>query len=164
MDSRTNAAALAVDRYRWEDLINELFQRGADVRESGAFLLGTVAGAHRQVEDVIYYDDLDPHALEAGYVVLHADAFCQLWDRCNARNLQVVADIHTHPELARQSRIDQVNPMIQVRGHLALILPRYAKQPFGMDEVGMYHYRGSYAWDDIGFSRIHHHLLVRNRQ
>jgi hypothetical protein len=48
--------------------------------------------------------------------------------------------------------------MIQVRGHIALILPRFARVPFSLQEVGMYRYRGAYDWDDIGGAEINQAL------
>lgn len=70
----------------------------------------------------------------------------RVWRICAARNLEVVADIHTHPGGYRQSDIDRENPMIAERGHIALIMPHFARRAFGPGEIGIYELRGLKDW------------------
>jgi proteasome lid subunit RPN8/RPN11 len=124
-----------------------LRQRGAGVRESGAFLLGTREGEARVIKHFIPYDDIDPHALR-GMILFDGAAMDQVWSICDERGLDVIADIHTHPAGYGQSDIDRANPMISERGHIALIMPDYARRAFGPGEVGMYELRGAGHWLD----------------
>ena len=103
---------------------------GLGRRESGAFLLGSRRGVRRRIERFVYYDDLDPHALDSGIVDLDGAAFGALWSLCRSTGLSVVADVHTHPDRAFFSGTDRANPMIAELGHLALVLPTYAQAPF----------------------------------
>jgi proteasome lid subunit RPN8/RPN11 len=42
--------------------------------------------------------------------------------------MEVLADVHTHPGLdSSQSETDRTHPMISESGHVALIVPSYAK-------------------------------------
>jgi hypothetical protein len=95
-----------------------------------------------------YYDDLDPHCLDKGYVNFDGRAYGKLWALCRESGQIVVADIHTHPGRARQSWTDQQNPMIAQKGHVALLLPNFALHRNRLDELGVYEYLGSYHWNE----------------
>jgi hypothetical protein len=67
--------------------------------------------------------DLDPHALESGIVIMRSTGFTALWARCRARRMDVLADVHTHPdEHLRKSEADRTNPFIPEVGHVVLCL------------------------------------------
>ena len=144
----------------WRKLFRELHHRTGERHESGAFLLGHLTKRGRQVEEVVYYDDLDPHAYRTGVVVMHAASFGMLWDRCKSSGLSVVADIHVHPRAAFQSRADRKNPMIAVTGHLALIVPNFARPPVALKSLGFFEYRGSHRWRSLGGPQIRRFLRI----
>ena len=144
----------------WRELLRELHHQTGEHHESGAFLLGYLTKRGRQVEEVVYYDDLDPHAYRTGVVVMHAASFGMLWDRCKSSGLSVVADIHVHPRAAFQSRADRKNPMIAVAGHLALIVPNFARPPVALKSLGFFEYRGSHRWRTLGGSQIRCFLRI----
>src|SRR5690242_6283733 len=104
--------------------MGELRARGRGRHESGAFLLGRAEQGVIRVEDVIYYDELDPDAYSTGVCVLYGGSFNTLWARARERKLGVVADIHTHLGGAQQSLAERTNPMIALSGHWALIVER----------------------------------------
>src|SRR5205085_2828544 len=87
--------AVSMPRRLWRDLMSDLRTRGEGRRESGAFLLAP-PGADRVAAHVCY-DDLDPCALDTGIIVFHGCGYVPLWQLCEARQLRVVADVHTHP-------------------------------------------------------------------
>lgn len=130
----------------WTRLLEQLRERGQGERESGAFLCGSMDDGARRISSYALYDDLDPGALEQGLVRLGSGAFTKLWRICEERQCTVVADIHTHPFGARQSPSDRANPMIALRGHIAIIVPRYAAEPVRLGELGVYQYLGKHRW------------------
>ena len=129
--------------------MRELNRRGANVRESGAFLLGrrTQEGTGEIVE-FAYYDDLDPHCLNSGIVEFSGLAYGKLWNVCEKSGLSVVADVHTHPGAPWQSELDRTHPMICQRGHFALIVPRFADRVYGPQDLGIYEYVGRKNWNN----------------
>lgn len=141
-------------------LLAELHRRTEELHESGAFLLGRVEGQRREVERIIYYDDLDACAYQTGVVVMHADSFGRLWDLCRACRLSVVADVHVHPQEAWQSLADRDNPMIAQRGHLALIIPDFARLPVRLRDLGFFEYQGEHDWRKLGGRRVTRFLHV----
>lgn len=132
----------------WKELVTGLRARGRDVRESGAFLLGTI-GETRSVSDIVFYDELDPHVSDTGIIVFNGACLADLWRLCRERGCSVVADVHTHPGSSRQSRSDERHPMIAERGHLSMIIPDFAAEPVRLKEVGLYRYLGNFQWETL---------------
>jgi proteasome lid subunit RPN8/RPN11 len=131
----------------WRRLIASLRERGrCYTRESGAFLLGHAGEGRVRVTDFMLYDDLDPDCLDSGIVRFDGGYYGALWDYCATRKVSVVADVHVHPDDSMQSHSDRAHPMIPVRGHIALILPRYARSPLRRRDMGIHRYEGSKAW------------------
>lgn len=144
----------------WDTLLAELHRRTEETHESGAFLLGHADDQGRQVEHVVYYDELDPDAYQTGVVVMYAASFGQLWELCRARKLSVVADVHVHPEGAWQSFSDRDNPMIAQQGHLALIVPDFARPPVRFKTLGFFEYLGEHKWRDLSGKRVTRFLHI----
>lgn len=137
---------------QWRELLAGLRARGRGVRESGAFLLG-MPGTAARVSTFVLYDDLDPNCLDTGIVRFDGRYLGGLWDRCRREGLEVIADVHTHPLGVGQSLVDQANPMIARAGHVALIVPDFARSYVGVAEVGIYRYLGGKRWDAISRNR-----------
>jgi proteasome lid subunit RPN8/RPN11 len=127
--------------------LRELRKRGLGKRESGGFLLGRYTGNCRVVEDFVPYDEIDPDCLR-GAILFDGSKMDLVWELCRARNLQVVADVHTHPGGYGQSGIDQANPMIPERGHIALIVPNFADKIYMPGQIGIYEFCGGNRWQN----------------
>ncbi len=143
---------------RWVSLLAELDRRGERRHEAGAFLLGGRTGHLREVQDIVFYDDLDPETYSSGVCILHAPAFAALWSMCRARGLTVVGDIHTHPDVAFQSEADRTNPMVARDGHIAIIVPNFATGRPARETLGVFEYRGDHAWTDHSGARARRFL------
>jgi len=137
----------------WRQILAELERRGENYHESGVFLLGVEHEGRREVLDAIYYDQLDPDAYSSGVCVLHGSAFAKLWALCRERNLTVVADAHTHPVEAFQSSSDKANPMVAQVGHIAIIIPNFAREPVLLPHLRIYEYCGEHEWMDCSPAR-----------
>ena len=137
---------LRINRLLWHNLIAELRSRGGNYRESGAFLLGKPKT--NRVCMLTYYDDIESTALDSGYVSLTGEAFAKLWQLCQDRGLEPLADIHTHGgKWTGQSLTDKTNPFVAFPGHLSLIVPYYAqKNSWSLSGVGIYEYLGNHKW------------------
>lgn len=150
----TPAPLLEVPAALWAELMTHLREQGAGVRESGAFLLGRKTDAGRVVQRFVPYEQLQPDAFSNDYVSLKADSFAKLWEVCRATGLTVVADVHTHPFGPGQSRSDRTNPMVALNGHIALIVPRFAKGNPCPIELGLYVYQGNHQWASYSGSDV----------
>jgi hypothetical protein len=132
----------------WHEIVGDLYRRGENRHEAGVFLLGTVRDGRREVTAAVYYDELDPGAYATGVCVLHGDAFAKLWALCRERKLTVVGDAHTHAGPGQQSDSDRTNPMVARAGHIAIIVPDFARWPIRRHRLGVYEYRGQHEWTD----------------
>jgi hypothetical protein len=148
--------ALQIRRRAWSQLIAELALRGGGHRESGAFLLGRRRGRRPRVTHVVYFDDLEPGSLN-GAVHLTTSAYSELWAMCRDLAVEVLGDIHTHPgDMIGQSHIDEDNPLVAQAGHIALIVPHYARGTIDLRRTGVYEYRGDAGWTTRTRGLSHH--------
>ena len=154
-----NPVLLNMTAQRWHALMKVLADAGAGERESGAFLLGRQLKGQREVHNWLPYHLADPTSLNYDYVRLGPAAFSRLWERCQILELEVVADIHTHPRGPQQSPSDRAHPMIAIAGHLALIAPHFAQGVIGTDAISVNRYLGSGRWESFlgqaAAARIH---------
>jgi hypothetical protein len=137
---------LAVNADLWRHGIAELRKRSANVRESGAFLLGRYDNGCRVIEEFVFYDDIDPGCAAAGYIHFDGRKLGLVWKRCRETGRALVADVHTHPGGYGQSSIDKENPMHPHKGHIGLIVPYYALRDSAPGKIGIYEYMGGFAW------------------
>lgn len=142
------APKLQITRLQWFMLTGELRRRGNCVRESGAFVLAP-RGSIRPVR-FVYYDDLAPGCLAEGYIRFPGEGYVPLTRICQQDQLRIIGDVHTHPgDWTGQSGADVAHPMMARAGHLALIVPNFArKSRFSLAGVGAYEYRGDERWRD----------------
>ena len=134
-------------RRLWISILAELRERGRADRESGGFLLGRHLARGRVIEGFLAYDAVDPNALR-GHIEFDGSRMDRVWSECRRLGLQVVADVHTHPGCYGQSDIDRANPMIPERGHLALVVPNFARRVVLPGEIGIYEFPGRDGWVD----------------
>jgi hypothetical protein len=131
----------------WRSGVTELRRRTHGVRESGAFLLGTDR-PRREIEEFLFYDDVDPGALTTGIVRINGHRLGEVWGHCRRTGRRVVADIHVHPCGFGQSASDQANPIIAEVGHIAIILPDFAAKATKPGGIGVHQYLGAHCWRD----------------
>lgn len=145
----TEGSELLIGRAFWLRLMRGLRRRGGDVRESGAFLLAPFGS--RRVSRAVYYDDLDRTCLDEGYIRFNGQGYMSLTKICQQASLRVIADVHTHPGgWTGQSESDRDNPMMARPGHIALIVPTYAKNNcLRLKGVGAYIYHGDGRWENF---------------
>ena len=157
---RGRRALLRVRRALWQQLVAELGRRGQGQKEAGAFLLRARGGDRRTVTRVVYLDDLDPDCLTGG-ISFDGLAYSKLWDICDAEELVVIGDIHSHPgRSVHQSGIDAENPMLASDGHVALIVPDLATRPIEAHEVGVHRYDGK-GWTTWTHGAATRRLFIR---
>jgi hypothetical protein len=145
---RRSPPRLRCQKRIWDAGVRELGRRTLNERrESGAFLLGRpLRDGSKQILDFIFYDDIDAQALSTGIVTIRETALPKLWEICRSRGYGVVADVHVHPGGYGQSSSDRENPVMPRSGHIALILPNFARGQPRPGSIGMYEFLGSGNW------------------
>lgn len=137
-------------KHIWDAGVAELARRTLnESRESGAYLLGRMRrDRSKDILEFVFYDDIDPTALATGIVTIRQTALPRLWELCRARGFGVVADVHVHPFGYGQSQSDMSNPVMPRAGHIALILPDFAREQPQPGFIGMYEFLGNGIWAD----------------
>jgi len=131
----------------WTGVMGDLYRRGGGQRESGAFLLGQVNASAKVVSGWISYEDLDACSCTYTIIRLDTSAFPRLWQICTDREVEILADIHTHPGRPIQSRSDRAFPMLTLSGHIALIVPGFARGTVKPSDVSFNVYKGGGRWN-----------------
>jgi len=149
---------LKISVFVWLKLMYQLKKRGKESRESGAFLLAK--NDSQRITSFICFDDLDPDCLTGGIEFSHR-GYQKLWSFLKGKNLRVIADVHTHPSnWTGQSIYDKMNPTISNVGHVALIVPHFAKVvPQFLEGVGIYEYLGEHQWNILNHTSVKITLL-----
>lgn len=138
---------LRCGRSVWVAGVHELERRTLDGRrESGAFLLGHDRGKHKEIVEFVFYDDIDPNSLRTGIVKFAGNKLPVLWEHCRKRGYGVVADVHVHPLGYGQSPSDQADPVMPRAGHLAIIIPHFARRETEPGGIGLYEFLGDGKW------------------
>ena len=141
--------AIICDESIWRAGVRELRKRTRNGRrESGAFLLGVNTKDGKRILEFVFYDDIDPCALDTGIVHFSGNRLPKLWEHCRKRGYGVVADVHVHPSGYGQSMSDQADPVMPRAGHIAMIVPDFATQGTEPGRIGLYEYRGEGIWRD----------------
>lgn len=148
---------IVIDETLLAEVLRQLRDRGRGTREAGAFLLAAARGPRepadsssephpRTVVRAAYYDGLDPTALN-GAIDFSAAGYTALTALCRAEHLRVVGDVHTHPaRTVRQSDTDAEHPMSVLPGHVALIVPDYARGHPRTTSFGAHLHLGGGRW------------------
>lgn len=150
---------LACQAKVWQAGVAQLHARTENRIESGAFLLGRETRSTRTIHEFLFYDDIDPDCFRRGIVEFNGRLLGRVWGYCRNSGLSVVADVHVHPYGYGQSPSDMQNPIVANAGHIALILPYFAKGPCLPGSIGIYEYLGNRKWKthtrDASFFKVH---------
>jgi hypothetical protein len=146
---RTLEPRITCDPAVWATGVRELERRTLNGRrESGAFLLGHDNDGRKRIVEFVFYDDIDPHSLDTGIVHFAGNKLPKLWEHCRNRGYGVVADVHVHPGGYGQSASDQADPVMPRSGHLAFIIPHFARRETQPGGIGIYEFLGDSRWQD----------------
>ena len=143
---------VTISYLQWFKLIRGLKHRSKGVKESGAFLL-TKPNSCR-IFRVVFYDQFDISVSDTGIIQFKGGYNFYIY--LERQNLEVFADIHTHPsDATNQSRSDKNHPMIRIKGHIAIIAPEYASNILlTPKDCSFYEYLGGYEWAKFPNSSI----------
>lgn len=143
---------VSISFFLWLRLIKGLRNRSKGIRESGAFLLRYKNS--NKICKVAYYDQFDKSVSDSGIIQFKGGQ--KLYVYLAENNLDVFADIHTHPTNdAEQSTSDKKHPMIRIKGHIAIIAPSFASGLFLMPKDCSYNeYIGGFCWRKISPAAI----------
>ena len=138
---------MKISYYNWFKTIQGLKKRGEGRRESGAFFLHRFG--ENKVCKIVFYDQFDKNVSNTGRIEFKGGNEFHKYLMDN--DLSVFADIHSHPtDNTNQSESDKYNPMIRIKGHVAIIAPNFASNRFLLPkDCSIYQYQGERLWRQI---------------
>jgi proteasome lid subunit RPN8/RPN11 len=128
----------------WLKLMYGLKVRGQGRRESGGLLL--CKQGESKVSKIVFYDQFDKSVSDSGIIEFKGAVF--LFDFLAKENLEILADIHSHPtNNTSQSYSDMQHPIVRIKGHIAIIAPNYAKDFIMFPKhCSAYEFLGELSW------------------
>lgn len=129
----------------WLKLIHGLKVRGQGKRESGGLLL--CKQGERKVSKIVFYDQFDKSVSDSGIIEFKGAVL--LFDYLAKENLEILADIHSHPtNNTSQSHSDMEHPIVRMKKHIAIIAPNYAKDFIVFPKhCSVYEFLGELSWN-----------------
>lgn len=127
---------LTLHRNILEETFKYLRSCGAGRRECVVYWLGP-RGAKGEVTQVIH----PSHTATAGGYDVDGPWLNELWVRLGREELELRAQVHTHPGSAFHSSRDDDMAAIQIAGFCSLVIPRFALGPMSLDAAHL-------AWRD----------------
>jgi hypothetical protein len=82
------------------------------------------------------------------YVVMGEELF-RINQYLYTRGLELIAQLHTHPEKAYHSDLDDAYPVITEAGGVSLVIPNFACQPANILNWAAYRLSRAGVWDEL---------------
>lgn len=138
---------ILVPLHLWLKLMYGLKVRGQGKRESGGLLLSKQGKS--KVSKIVFYDQFDKSVSDSGIIEFKGAVF--LFDYLAKENLEILADIHSHPTSnTSQSNSDMKHPIVRIKGHIAIIAPNYARDLIVLPKhCSIYEFLGELHWKKI---------------
>jgi proteasome lid subunit RPN8/RPN11 len=153
---------LEIERSLYAKLMADVARSGRGVKEAGAFLLGSIAPDRRKATAYIMYDSVAPESSRKHvYVAFTSQEMARAWEICYASGLQVVADIHSHPQGPQQSISDRAHPIVSLPGHVALIAPFFAMRNPQPADLGVHVFEGAGCWRSMFQAEARNAILLK---
>lgn len=141
---------LIIPHNLWQLTWAGLAQRGSGKVEAFCVWAGDRTSSSLQVKEVIFLDDLPG---VQGFPLFHKisrEAVARLFEILKSKSLDLIADVHTHPEeWVDLSQIDQENPLEYRVGFYSVVLPYFGKSDPSLDLTGLHRYTGSLKWKTL---------------
>lgn len=118
-----------------------------------------MSGDDATVTDLYLHHELCDDRGRALSLELTEEAKFGLYHTLAAKELKLIALIHTHPEdWVGLSPIDERNQICSRVGFYSLVVPWYGRKPWHLTSLGV-HIRGNAGWLEIPANQIHRHLI-----
>lgn len=129
--------------------------KGLGARSEGRHETACVWTGHRlpeawSIEAIMFLDDLPGTTGLPRQHRTPRSALDVLFAELRKRELQIIADVHTHPgSWVGLSPVDQSHPIEYRLGLLAVVIPHYARVPVSLADAGIHEYLGAHRWHQL---------------
>lgn len=155
------ASKIRISQELWTKTWSGLRERGAAKREALCVWAGDRQHLPWEVTDVIFLGDLP--GVE-GFALFHRisrEAVTQLFGLLQAKGLDLIADVHTHPaDWVGLSETDQEHPLEYRIGFISVVLPNYATSEPLLEAAGVHEYTGSMKWKTLELAETKERIQI----
>jgi hypothetical protein len=131
-----------------EGLLREAFavlrEHGLGRRECVVYLVGP-RDQPGHVDEVLH----PVHHARPDFYEIDGEWLTKTWIDLARRNRQIRVQVHTHGQLAFHSQTDDKFPIVQTRGFLSLVIPRFATGPVGLEGAFLVALEDSGRWIEL---------------
>lgn len=154
-------AIIYIDKKCWESTMKGLLQRSKGVRESACIWAGVRYETEWRVNDIIFLDDLKGTQKGRLFHSTPREASKKAFEILRGKGLQIIADVHTHPEKwVGLSPVDMQHPIEYRTGLLAIVIPHYARYPVTLNNLGVHEYLGSTKWRQLPLDEVKKRFII----
>ena len=137
----------------WRQTWEGLSERSRGQIESLCIWAGRRTHESSEVTEVIFLDGIG--GVE-GFALFHRitrEAVGEIFAILKDKGLQIIADVHTHPEeWVGLSRTDREHPLEYRIGFVSIVLPHFGRAEHNKSGIGMHRYKGNHQWHELSLS------------
>lgn len=146
--------AIMVPRSVIDDGQEFLRAAGSTGREGMVLWVGKKEGVTFHVTDLVIPQQRGIRTSDGVCVIVEGTELARLNMALYKNQLQLIAQVHSHPSEAYHSNMDDEYAVATKEGCLSLVVPDFAKRPFSFSETAIYRLNSAGQWLDIsGTSR-----------
>lgn len=123
---------------------------------------GTQVGEQFRVTELIVPRQRGLRTADGLCVVVDGDELHRLNVYLFESNLQLIAQIHSHPGMAYHSSTDDEFAVATTAGCFSLVVPDFAVREFNLEDTAVYRLSESGKWLEVDESRSPNHLVIQS--
>lgn len=114
------------------------------------------------VSDVMFLDGIVGVEAFPLFHRISREATAEIFAAIRAKGLQLIADVHTHPEhWVGLSETDREHPFEYRVGFVSIVLPHFATSEPAIRSIGMHRYEGNLQWYELDDAEKQKYLEVK---
>lgn len=160
-----NKPEILISTTQWKETWAGLKIRGQESREALCVWAGDRKSQPWKVLEVVFLDDFPGVEGFARFHRVSREAVTALFRCLHQKNLQLIADVHSHPgSWVGLSDIDMEHPLEFRVGFLSLVLPSYAIPKPDIGAVGVHEYIGNMEWKTLTAEAVLSRIKIQEVQ
>lgn len=144
---------LEVPKPVFEESLELLRTAGADGYELFLIWLGRPGDLAIQISEVVAPAQTMTHVSLGCHVHIDGNALFSVSQAAAAKGYWVCAQVHSHPEEAFHSGIDDARPIVSLPGSLSLVVPDFAEEPVNLAKCALFRMLEDGTWEEIDAAR-----------
>lgn len=95
-------------------------------------------------------------------VTIPGEALHKLNIHLHESNLKLLAQVHSHPNEAYHSAVDDVFPVATQVGSFSLVIPYFGALPFSSDHCAVYRLNTANRWESLTSAQVDKFIIIKD--